>query len=163
MLEAQYQVDPETGTIRRLSRGGNWLNAGWLSWNGYLLVSLPLGDKKYQKIRAHHLIWVWANGSWPIGEIDHINGDRSDNRIENLREVTISQNRTNKKIQTNNKSGFKWVYKCSQTGRWRAEINSKIKNSRKRLHQSSHDTAEEAYEAACAVARGLHGKFFNAG
>jgi len=165
MLEAQFQVTPETGDVRRLSRGGNWLDASWTAWNGYRLVSFPLGNKKYHKIRAHHLVWVWATGAWPKGEIDHINGDRSDNRIENLREVTVSQNRTNKKIQSNNKSGFKWVHFCKQRGLWCAEICAPraMGIGRKRLHQSFHVTAKEAHEAALKTAQKLHGEFFNPG
>lgn len=160
MLEAKYQVDLDAGTIKRLSpKTGNWLDASWKTWNGYRLVSFPLGDRKYLKIRAHYLIWVWATGRWPADniEIDHKNGDRSDNRISNLREATVLQNRINRKIQSNNKIVLKWVTKFKN--RYRAEIRL----DGKRVYSSFHDTAEEAYRAASIVARKLFGDFFNPG
>src|SRR5205823_1285596 len=48
-----------------------------------------------QAVSAHHLAWLIAYGSWPLGVIDHINGDRSDNRIENLRDTTSKVNAQN--------------------------------------------------------------------
>ena len=104
-------------------------------------------------------MWACCTGNWPEGEIDHINGNRDDNRIENLREATVAENRTNRTIQTNNKSGFKWVYKHSQNRSWVAEIR---KNGR-RVYQSCHPTPELAYEAACRAAKQIHGSFFNDG
>lgn len=163
-MEAKFRVTPETGGILYLHRWGKWLPALAKMWNGYTRVSFHSGSIK-KTIRAHHLVWVWVHGKWPIGEIDHINGDRADNRIANLREVTVAQNRTNKKIQTNNRSGFKWVYWCQQRSLWTAEIHAprSMGIGRKRLHQTFHKTAEEAYAAACEAARKLHGPFFNPG
>lgn len=160
MLEDQFRVIPETGEVFYHHRFGRWFPAGNDTWNGYRVVRWC-----GRKMRAHHIIWVWCHGYWPKGEIDHINGDRSDNRIDNLREVTVAQNRTNKKIQSNNKSGYKWVHFHKQSGRWCAEIQAPRGPGlgRKRLHQSMHSTAEEAYEAACKAARELHGPFYNPG
>lgn len=159
LLEDHFRVNPATGEVWYQTRWGNWLEAGNQTWNGYGVVTYYACRIK---IRIHHLVWCWVHGRWPTGELDHTNGDRSDNRIENLREVTVSQNRTNKRIQTNNKSGLKWVYLCSQTGRWRAEV-SPMKALGGKKHRSLHSTREEAYQAACAAAQRLHGAFYNPG
>lgn len=109
--------------------------------------------------RAHHLMWACCTGKWPEGEIDHINGNRDDNRIENLRAATVRENRANKRIQSNNRSGFKWVYQHNQTGRWIAEI----RKHGQRVYRSSHGDPKIAYEAACEAAKKIHGEFFNPG
>jgi hypothetical protein len=167
ILADNLVIFPETGRIcwtmrkKRVEAGrvaGVIKRGPHSQGGGYRIICID--QKQY---RAHHLVWVWVYGEWPSVEIDHINGNRDDNRIENLRLATASQNRTNKVIQSNNKSGFKWVYKCSQTGKWRAEINSNTDGSRKRLHQSLHSTPEEAYDAACAAAKKLLGKWYNSG
>lgn len=157
LLEAHFRVEPETGKVFRLSRGGKFLPAGWGLWNGYAVVSCPVNHYKYKKIRVHHLVWAWVHGEWSQEELDHINGDRSDNRISNLRKATVAQNRTNKLRQSNNKSGYKWVSKLGN--RYRAEIR---KNG-KRVYSSIHDTPEAAYAAACTAAKQIHGEWYNCG
>lgn len=154
LLEDHFRVNPATGEVWYQTRWGNWLEAGNRTWNGYYILTYYAC---HVKIRLHHLVWCWVQGKWPSSEIDHINGNRSDNRIENLREVTVAQNRTNKKRQSNNKSGFKWV--SAFNGRFRAEI----RRDGKRIYSSIHDTPEEAYLAACEAAKALHGPFFNPG
>lgn len=169
-LEANFQVDPEKGLIwhnpekdrrgQRRERAGH-IKPGLINrGGGYRIVTIRVNDGIRKTIRAHHLIWCWVHGEWPSGEIDHINGDRDDNRIENLRLATVSQNRSNKRISSNNTSGYKWV--SWQTGNlkkpWRAEVWHQGKR-----HLSYHITAEEAYAEACKVASKLHGKFFNPG
>jgi len=65
--------------------------------DGY--VNICINQKRY---RAHRLIWLMFNGHFPNNEIDHINGVRSDNRIENLREVGRIENCRNQQIRSNN-------------------------------------------------------------
>ena len=67
--------------------------------------------------KAHRLIWLYVYGYLPK-EIDHINGDRQDNRLENLREVTRSQNQYNKVIQKNTVSGIKGVSWHKKSKSW---------------------------------------------
>jgi hypothetical protein len=59
--------------------------------------------------REHRLAWLYMTGEWPTHEIDHINGDRVDNRFCNLREATASENRWNSRKRVNNTSGYKGV------------------------------------------------------
>ena len=152
LIEQLIRVKPETGEIFKITESGQ-TPLGSRTSNGYVKICL---GKKFRP-RAHHVVWMWAHGYWPKAEIDHINGNRDDNRIANLREATVTQNRTNRRIQSNNKCGHKWV--SSHQGKFRAEIR---KNGR-RIYSSSHDTPEEAHAAACLAAKSIHGDFFNSG
>lgn len=71
---------------------------------------------------AHRVIWAYHYGEWPSDQIDHINHDRSDNRIENLRVVSQMVNAKNQKRSKRNKSGFTGVHWCAAKRRWRATI-----------------------------------------
>ena len=70
-----------------------------------------------KKNLIHRLIWVYHYGEMPT-QIDHINGQRSDNRIENLRECSYSQNHGNKRMSRNNTSGYKGVFLNKRDGFW---------------------------------------------
>lgn len=59
-----------------------------------------------QKYSAHRVMWALYHGKWPTHQIDHINGDRADNRIKNLRDVPQSQNVKNSRLSSSNTSGF---------------------------------------------------------
>jgi len=111
------------------------------------------------RVLEHRAIWAMHNGDWPTQVIDHINGDRSDNRIENLREASMSNNQHNRPIQKNNTSGFKGVHFHKVTGKWRASIWKDSKQTRLGLF-STPETAHEAYKSACEV---MHGSFSNFG
>ena len=85
--------------------------------HGYLSGSL------YKRLtRAHRVAWAITHGEWPCGEIDHINGDRSDNRLINLREVTSQENKQNARRRADNTSGVVGVSRCRDSDRWRARI-----------------------------------------
>jgi hypothetical protein len=75
---------------------------------------ITISRKKYL---IHRLIWVYHYGEIPT-QIDHINGQRSDNRIENLRECSYSQNHGNKRMNRNNTSGYKGVFLDKRDGFW---------------------------------------------
>lgn len=111
--------------------------AGSLNNDGYIRVRVDC--IRYQ---AHRLVWLYARGIWP-DKIDHINGDRSDNRLVNLRSVTHEQNQKNRKIGKNNKSGMIGVRFNKKINKWM----SKIKSNRKEIHLGSFD---DKFEAACA-------------
>ena len=102
---------------------------------------------------AHRCAWLWSYGVWPDHDIDHINGDRSDNRLANLRKATRSQNCSNSKLRADNNIGLKGV--SIQKGRYRAQIQ--VKGKKQFLGMFS--TPEEAHEAYCKAAQSLHGEF----
>lgn len=89
---------------------------------------------------AHRVAWLLATGSWPSDQIDHINGDRTDNRIENLREVSNAENARNMSISVRNKSGLPGVFRDTKRGKWVANIGE---NSRTK-HLGSFDDFESA-------------------
>lgn len=71
---------------------------------------------------AHRVLWAMAHGEWPDGEIDHINADKLDNRIENLRVVSKRENARNRRLSKRNKSGITGVCWCRKRRAWVASI-----------------------------------------
>jgi hypothetical protein len=120
------------------------------SGNGYR--NGRIHDRKYF---AHRVIWALVNGCWPQGEIDHIDGDRSNNRINNLREATRSENERNKGRSSANTTGYKGVCRDRASGRWEAYI----KLHGKRTFLGRHSTPEKAHAAYVSASKRLHGEF----
>ncbi len=126
-LKECFDYDPATGNLvwreRPQSHFKNWQAcaassryigrvAGRIQKNGYRYINLG-------KLRlAHRLIWFWHNGRFPVTDIDHINRNRSDNRIENLRECTKVQNMRGRFIRQFGSRGVR----VSSRNRWRARI-----------------------------------------
>lgn len=149
--------DADTGilswTPKGLSRRGiakNRASAGYKMTCGYIAVQID-GLALY----GHRLAWLLHHRKWPAGEIDHINSDRSDNRLVNLRAATRSQNGHNIGITGRNRTGFKGVHICKSTGRFRAMI--RVENSVK--HLGYFDTAEAAAACYQATAAAMVGDF----
>jgi hypothetical protein len=101
-----------------------------------------------RRILGHRLAWAFVHGRLPKGVIDHINGDRRDNRIVNLRDVTRQTNQRNMPINVKNTSGHPGVYRAP-SGRWYAQIGL----SRRRLALGTFDTFDEAKAVRCAAER----------
>ena len=102
---------------------------------------------KRQRYQAHRVIWTMFNGPIPEGlQIDHINGDSLDNRIENLRLVTAEQNQKNTKLLVNNTTGISGVNWNKQRNKYQARINTK--GNRINL-----GWFEDFFEACCARKR----------
>lgn len=80
------------------------------------------GDIFGKRYKAHRVAWALYYGKWPDSEIDHINGDPADNRIENLRCVTKEQNMRNQRRSIANKSGVTGVCWASHRSKWSAQI-----------------------------------------
>ena len=153
LLRETLHYDAETGVLTWLvSRGKATVGdvAGAVNSRGYLVVGL------YGSLYvAHRLAWMWVYGKWPDSEIDHINCNRSDNRLVNLREATVSQNRANSSLRKKSVSGFKGVDLYKPTGRWRARVAYN-----KLQHNLGYfATAEEAHAAYLVAATKLHGKY----
>jgi len=108
--------------------------------DGYIVFNLltKLGIKQ---VKAHRYIWEHYNGEIKAGlEIDHINGIKTDNRIENLRLATKSQNQHNSKIRIDNKSGVKGVHWNKKAKKWIA----KIKHNTIEHHLGTFNSLEDA-------------------
>lgn len=110
------------------------------------------------RVFVHRAIWCMVYGVWPREQIDHINGRRDDNRIENLRAVSRSTNMKNTKMPCTNSSGRIGVYPEAGTGRW----TIKFREGRKTHHLGGFLTFEEAC-AARAEAESANGYHLNHG
>ena len=96
-----------------------------VSGNGYLW-----GSVNNVQLRAHRVIWALFHGEQPSDQIDHINGIRADNRIENLRVVSRQENMRNTALLRNNTSGVCGVSWNKARGKWLAhiKIDGRLKN-----------------------------------
>lgn len=89
------------------------------------LSGYKVGRLNKRNYLAHVIVWALLKGYWPRQQIDHINGDKADNRIENLREVTCSENSKNCKMRADNTSGSVGVYKNNKLGKWEVRAHNK--------------------------------------
>ncbi len=114
--------------------------AGGIDNHGYGRIGVD--GKSYRK---HKLIWLYVYGKFPKdgNEVDHINHDKIDNRLVNLREVTRSENQRNRTRQKNNTSGFTGVYFHTTKNKW----NAKIRNSGKNIHLGYFEKIKDAIKA----------------
>jgi len=108
-----------------------------------------------KRLKAHRVVFALAHGRWPDGQVDHINGDKADNRIENLREASNAENQWNKGPCPFNKSGIKGVSCRESTGTWQAEIHV----NKKRFYLGCFSTAEQAHEAYRKASKKYHKEF----
>ena len=150
-LRELFSYNPLTGELIRLkscNHGPVGSVAGCLDTSkGYIKVGVDGGV-----YRAHRLIWLHIHGHWPEDELDHINGDRSDNRICNLRPATRTENSQNRTVNANNVSGYPGVSFHKSSGWWRSSVNAAGLG---RL-VGYFKTPEEAYEAYKKGKAALH-------
>lgn len=153
---ALLDYDPSTGMftwkIYRGPRARAGSTAGAPHPGGYRCIRID-GTGPYL---AHRVAWLMTYGEWPAGDIDHVNGDRSDNRIANLRLADRFQNGANAKVHLDNLSGFKGV--SQMRGRYQARIRVRGQS----FYLGSFLTPEEAHGAYVAAARRLSGAFARA-
>lgn len=152
--------DPETGFFTWKERPEFYFKTyrAFIQWNkryanGPAFFTVAANDyltgfifkKKYY---AHRLAWLYMTGEWPEGDIDHINGQRNDNRWENLREVNRSENLKNAKRRYDNKTGVTGVFKHKNKESYYSayiDINYKRKYL---LHTKDFDAAVAARKEA---------------
>lgn len=148
-IRERLSYEPATGIFRWLVpyRGKDiGKEAGWED-HGYVRIELCRTTHA-----AHRLAWLHTYGEWPIGQIDHINGIRSDNRIVNLRDVSHSINAQNQRSShSHNCTGILGVSFHKRDNRWVAGISV----NGKRLHLGNFRTPEAASTAYLSAKR-LH-------
>ncbi len=120
-LKSILEYDSNTGIFIWLNANSNRVKngsiAGTLMNKGYIHIKIQ--GKKYL---AHRLAWLYVYGIWPLKFVDHKNNIRSDNRIDNLREATNSQNICNRTKQKNSTSGYKGIYWNKRDKIWIVQI-----------------------------------------
>ena len=148
-LHRLFDYNTETGVLTRRVKTNNKCPVGavvgsikkscktsyWRCWFGK------------QNTYVHRVIWAMVYGDWPKGQIDHIDGNGLNNRIQNLRDVTHSENQRNKRLQSRNKSGHSGVTWYKPTQKWQAFISV----DGKQKHLGHFGTVEEAAAARVAA------------
>ncbi|WP_320533628.1 HNH endonuclease [Robbsia andropogonis] len=130
-----------------------WYASNW----GYAKTSIVDGDGKKTETSMHRFILGLKNGDGK--EVDHINGNRLDNRRINLRICSHAENIRNRGALRTNNSGYKGVYWVSARKKWR----SSLWFDGKFFHVGYFTSPQSAYEAYCIKAKELHGDFANLG
>lgn len=147
-VSAYLTYDPDAGHLKwRVSSGR--AKAGMVAGceaKGYVLIGI-----QGRLLKAHRLAWLLHYGKEPKGDIDHINGVRSDNRIANLREASHSQNMHNRVADKDNRSGVKGVCWNKWKQKWMAYVNGK--------HIGYFLSKSDAESAVKAARENLHGAF----
>lgn len=152
-LSAEYLrkvlfYDPDTGIFtwypKRFRPNGGI--AGHVQANGY--VTIRIDDRPYY---AHRLAWLYVHREWPLNLIDHKDRNPSNNRIENLRDATQSQNMANALKQSNNRSGARGVCFDASRQLWLAYISKR--------HIGRFATFEEALHARAEAEKHIHPEF----
>lgn len=131
-------------------------SAGSVAANGYVDISFLVGNRRI-RAAGHRLAWLYVYGVHPSAFIDHIDGDKTNNRIENLREATAAQNAWNTGARSWSKSGVKGVSWDKSRGKWFASIFV----NRKQIALGRYDAIEDAARAYEAAALRFHGEFAN--
>lgn len=154
---ALFDYDPETGSLTwRLSTNSfkKGEEAGSVSgahgYTDYRNV-VVFGDR----YKAHRLIWLMRTGSWPSGHIDHMDGNGLNNKWDNLREATPSQNAMNQKVRSDSASGCKGISYDKRRDMWYAYID--IDGSR--VHLGRHENKDEAVAVRLAAEKRYHGEY----
>jgi len=122
---------------RKIARGGFKVGSrvGCIGNRGYRIV--VVNGRQYL---AHRLIWI-MHGNDPVPMLDHIDGDQLNNRIENLRPVTNSQNQMNMKIPKDNTSGIKGVSWNKKENKWVGQVWKNGKNYRTKYFKDKNECA----------------------
>lgn len=112
--------------------------AGSIKTGGYRQIRI-----EGQRYAAHRLAWLYVHGKFPPDEIDHINGMTDDNRIDNIRAVSHTENAKNRRMYKNNKSGIMGVAWAGKAKKWWSQIRLSGKTKSLGYHK-------DFFEACCA-------------
>lgn len=151
-LRKRLRYEPETGKLfwrdcEDMPKQWYFLWAGKETFTTVCPKGYLVGRLDVRHFKAHRVAWALHNGEWPCAQIDHINGDRKDNRMCNLRVVSNIENCRNMAMKTSNKSGVTGVYWQKRAKKWRAAIMI----SRKERHLGFFETIEAAAQARDAA------------
>jgi len=137
-LKRLFKYDYEKGVLIR--RATNKVAGSYM--RGYLRICI-----KYKNYLVHRLVWLYHYGKFPSCQLDHINSNRQDNRIENLRESSYIENAINVPNRSNNISGVVGVSLHKASGKWQARISVNRKNIALGIFNSFEEAVKVRYEA----------------
>lgn len=173
VLAKRVVYSPDSGQFVWLPKEGDAINArrwnaahsgkeaGSLDVDGYRVITLRV-DGVARSVKAARLAWYMYHGCVPIGQLDHVNGIRDDNRMCNLRDVSASINQRNRKHDARNTSGHVGVVWDEKSGLWKAQGNllgkPYVLGKRSSKHaaaalvkefRAKHGFTTRAYDGAC--------------
>lgn len=151
-LKELLHYDPETGQFRwlvKFSRQQPGGTAGTRDAHGYKVIRVDC-----RLYKAHRLAWLYVHGAWPAKGIDHINRQRDDNRITNLREACQSMNTMNQGVRLNSRSGVTGVVWREDRQKWTAQIRIGYRMVHLGVFKSKDDAAAARKKAEAAFFSG---------
>lgn len=166
MMKSLIEYSPETGRMTWRPRSRSMFGSGRAcsTWNARFSGTDALHSGNGCGYRrgsvlgklqcAHRVAWAILHGAWPDGQIDHINGDRADNRAVNLRCVSHADNGRNQKRASTNTSGATGVHWHKKLGKWQSHIT--IDRKTKFLGYFDNFDAAVAARKAAEVKHGFH-------
>lgn len=151
-LRKLLNYDPDTGVFTWLVSGRGIASKGCVAGsrgkNGYIYI-----NHNRKMYLAHRLAWMYTHGAFPLDQLDHIDGERDNNALENLRPATNMENHQNRRIpQANNTTGFIGVSYHKAARKFTAKI---ILNGNTK-YLGLFETAQEASSAYIKAKRELH-------
>lgn len=158
-LRAMLDYNPETGlaTWRKRDDASARFNGRFAGKPALRNV----GNNGYRRgtvlgcdLLLHRVAWAIFHGAWPTGQIDHVNGDRLDNRITNLRDVSSTENNRNHKRRCTNTSGFMGVYWHPRDKKWVAQI--RVARTKRQLGSFAKIEDAVAARKAAELTHGFH-------
>lgn len=158
IAKALFDYDPKTGKVVWKFESAQIVKGAEIGTN----TDTARSNTKYRAVKlfglsykVHRIIWLMQTGDWPEGDVDHIDGDGLNNKWDNLRDVTHSQNLMNAAVRSDSTSGYKGVSYDKSRDRWYAYIN--IDGKRKMLGR--YNTLQEAVNARQLAEDGLFGEY----
>jgi HNH endonuclease/AP2 domain len=153
-LRLMLRYDPESGSLHWLQRSDapKFWNTKWAGKPAFTALDnhgYRIGSVANRTLKAHRVIWAIVHGAWPEDMIDHRDGDRSNNRLANLRLASNTENQRNTKSLPGSSSRFLGVRWEGARDRWRAEIRANGKKVHLGYFVDETDAAM-AYDAAAA-------------
>lgn len=157
-LRSLFTYDEGSGLLlNRIHRGTTaraGSEAGFKNGNGYRRVRV-FGKQIY----THQIIWIMHYGALPPGEIDHIDGDPCNNRLENLRACDHASNTRNSAPRSHSRNPYKGVRRDPRTQKWTA----RIVHDKQAYYLGAYEAPEAAHAAYASAASRLHGEFARTG